>query len=64
VNNGACAFCHTALDLDQPGSVWIVAGSERGPTRQELFAHAACIAEHLHPQTPFEATAFEEHDAD
>jgi hypothetical protein len=54
-----CAFCGAQLSLDQPGSVFIVVGSERDPARQELFAHARCLAERLHPQTPFEAMAFE-----
>jgi hypothetical protein len=59
VDARVCAFCGEQLQLDQPGSVFIVVGSERDPARQELFAHAPCLAERLHPQTPFEPKVFE-----
>jgi hypothetical protein len=39
--------------------VFLVVGSERDEARQELFAHANCLAERLHSDTPFEPSTFE-----
>jgi hypothetical protein len=59
MDTAVCAFCFEQVRPGQPGSLFIVVGSERDPARQELFAHAQCLAERLHPQTPFDATSFE-----
>jgi hypothetical protein len=64
VRPGICAFCYTELDLDQPGSLSIDIGSDRNECRQELVAHAACLAERLAPQIPFDASVFEQADSD
>jgi hypothetical protein len=45
--------------MNEPGALWLVVGSERDPARQELFAHAECLAQRLNPSTPFEPSVFE-----
>jgi hypothetical protein len=62
MNGHICSFCGLDLDLDQPGSLWLAVGSERDVARQELFAHAKCLAERLHPGVPFDPAVFEPSD--
>jgi hypothetical protein len=52
-----CCFCYEATDVTVDGLVLDVHQRGHEPS-QTLAAHAACLAERLHPQVPFDAEAF------
>jgi hypothetical protein len=56
-----CCFCFKAVDVSQRGDgIAILVTKDGSPASQELFAHSACLGEHLHPRVPFDPDAWEE----
>jgi hypothetical protein len=56
-----CAFCGDAVDISQVGTGLILTVERDGHlARQQLAAHAECLAGRLHPQTTFDPAAFED----
>jgi len=54
-----CCFCFELTDAAEDGPS-VVVRRPGHPSSQELWTHAACLAERLHQRVPFRADIFSE----
>jgi hypothetical protein len=52
-----CSFCGAVVDMSTLGLLLTVKRLGN-PSRQELFAHPACLGQALHPSVPFDPEMF------
>jgi hypothetical protein len=54
-----CGVCEGGLDLRDAGVLVVTVTSVRSETRQEIYAHAACLGACLADATAFDPALFE-----